>query len=114
MDRILGLRPRLRQMAGIYNRKECIQLRLVLLLLKPVEKSLDRKLESWKTEVLVAVTEWLVIVSKLPSFQLYHLEDEGVSEEWFKDREIPQIIKGPPRWQGREKGSEIELIFFAK
>lgn len=49
--------------------------------------------------------------SKLPSFQLYHLEDEGVSEEWFKDHEILQIIKGPPRWQGREKGSEIEFIF---
>lgn len=51
-------------------------------------------------------------VSKLPSFQLYHLEDEGVSEEWFKDHEIPQIIKGPPRWQGREKGSDIEFVFF--
>lgn len=51
-------------------------------------------------------------VSKLPSFQLYHLEDEGVSEEWFKDHEIPQIIKGPPRWQGREKGSDIEFLFF--
>lgn len=51
-------------------------------------------------------------VSKLPSFQLYHLEDEGVSEEWFKDHEIPQIIKGPPRWQGREKGSDIEFFFF--
>lgn len=52
-----------------------------------------------------------MIVSKLPSFQLYHLEDEGISEEWFKDHEVPQIIKGPPRWQGREKGSEIEFIF---
>lgn len=40
------------------------------------------------------------------------LEDEGVSEEWFKDHEIPQIIKGPPRWQGREKGSDIEFLFF--
>ena len=51
-------------------------------------------------------------VSKLPSFHLYHLEDEGVSEEWFKDHEIPQIIKGPPRRQGREKGSDIEFLFF--
>lgn len=57
MDRILGLRLGLRQMTRIYNRKEYIQLRFVLLLLKPVEKSLDRKLESWKTEVSVAVTE---------------------------------------------------------
>lgn len=53
-------------------------------------------------------------VSKLPSFQLYHLEDEGVSEEWFKDHEIPQIIKGSPRWQGREKGSDIEFHFFCQ
>lgn len=57
MDRILDLQLRLRQMTGMYNRKEYIQLLFVLLLLKPVEKSPDRKLESWKTEVLVAVTE---------------------------------------------------------
>lgn len=57
MDRILGLQLRLRQMTGMYNRKEYIQLLFVLLLLKPVEKSPDRKSESWKTEVLVAVTE---------------------------------------------------------
>ena len=44
-------------------------------------------------------------VSKLPSFQLYHLEDEGVSEEWFKDHEIPQIIKVP--LDGREERKDL-------